>query len=106
MHLPTKTILLFLTLFTGSFIKAQVKDSFVLVKKGEYSIGKKNFIANPLRKVKVDGFYIAIYETTNSQFAAFVSATGHVTDAEQKHDALVFEPGLKEFEWMNDSTAN
>ncbi len=37
--------------------------------------------------------------------AAFVAATGYRTDAERRHDALVFAPGLEEFRWLEDSTA-
>lgn len=85
--------------------RAPVKDSFVLVPKGQYQVGKAGFLLNPLRTVQVDSFFIAVFETTNSQFAAFVSATGYITDAERRQDALVFAPGLPEFRWMNDSTA-
>jgi sulfatase modifying factor 1 len=78
---------------------------FVCVPAGHYKIGKKGYLINPLRKVWVDSFFISPYETTNQQFAAFVAATSYVTDAERKHDALVFRPGLREFEWIEDSTA-
>lgn len=81
------------------------QSGFVVVPKGVYEVGRLNDSRNPLRKVKVDSFHIAIYETTNRQFAAFVSATGYVTDAEKRHNALVFEPGLGEFRWKSDSTA-
>jgi len=30
---------------------------------------------------------------------------GYTTDAERLHNAMVFEPGLKEFRWLEDSTA-
>jgi sulfatase modifying factor 1 len=82
-----------------------VEDRFVLVPKGQYTIGKRHFLPNPLRTVRVDSFNIAVYETTNRQFAAFVAATGYVTDAERRHDALVFAPGLPEFRWLEDSSA-
>jgi sulfatase modifying factor 1 len=84
---------------------AQQRASFVLVPKGVYEVSRNANIQSPLRKVPVDSFRIAIYETTNRQFAAFVVATGYVTDAEKRHNALVFQPGLDEFRWMNDSTA-
>lgn len=84
---------------------AQAGAKFVLVPRGVYTIGKKNHLLNPLRKVTTDSFYIATTETTNAQFEAFVLATGYTTDAERLHNAMVFEPGLDEFEWMNDSTA-
>lgn len=87
------------------YLSAQKADSFVLVKGKEYMVGEKGNTRNPLRKVALRPFYIATCETTNQQFQAFVSATAYVTDAEKRHNAMVFEPGLKEFKWMNDTTA-
>lgn len=84
---------------------AQHRKHFVWVPKGIYEVGSSASGQNPLRKVQIDSFCIAIYETTNRQFAAFVAATGYVTDAEKRHNALVFQPGLDEFRWMGDSTA-
>jgi formylglycine-generating enzyme required for sulfatase activity len=40
----------------------------------------------PSHKVEVDGFWIDETEVTNSQFAAFVKATGYITVAERKPD--------------------
>ncbi|MEJ2882701.1 formylglycine-generating enzyme family protein [Pedobacter sp. GR22-6] len=40
----------------------------------------------PVREMKVKGFWIDETEVTNAQFAAFVKATGYVTQAEQKPD--------------------
>src|SRR6185437_10235122 len=100
-----KPALLLLCLCIGFAAPAQTRDGFVLVPKGRYIVGKRNFLTNPLRKVSVDSFYIAVYETTNRQFAAFVAATGYRTDAEWRHDALVFAPGPQEFRWLQDSTA-
>ena len=37
----------------------------------------------PQRRIKVSGFAIDVHEVTNRQFAAFVEATGYVTDAEK-----------------------
>src|ERR1700748_2255898 len=76
-----------LLVLTGITVHAQVRDSFVLVPAGRYWVGKANFIGTPLRRVHIDSFRIAIYETTNRQFAAFVTATNYVTDAEKRHDA-------------------
>jgi sulfatase modifying factor 1 len=101
----SKSILLLLCICAGRSARTQIKDSFVLVPKGQYTIGKRHFLPNPLRSVRVDSFNIAVYETTNRQFAAFVAATGYVTDAERRHDALVFAPGLPEFRWLEDSSA-
>ncbi len=88
-----------------TFCYSQANNKFVLVPAGKYTIGKKGYLTNPLRTVQVDSFFIAPYETTNRHFEAFVKATHYQTDAERRHDALVFEPGLREFEWMNDTTA-
>jgi sulfatase modifying factor 1 len=92
-----------ISLFTQA--NAQRSNSFVTVAKGTYYVGKSESEQNPLRKVQIDSFQIAIFETTNAQFAAFVSATGYKTDAEKFHNAMVFQPGLDEFRWMSDSTA-
>ena len=83
----------------------RVNGGFVMVPKGRYEVGRKGDLENPLRAVQADSFRIAIYETTNRQFAAFIKATGYVTDAERRHDAMVFHPGLPEFRWIRDSTA-
>ncbi len=89
-------------------LNAQVNNidtGFVVIPAGNYSIGKKGHGLNPLRTVSIKSFTIAKTETTNRQFAAFVSATNYKTDAERMHNAMVFAPGLEEFEWLEDSTA-
>ena len=48
--------------------------------------------ARPIHRVRVDGFWMDATEVTNSQFAAFVTATGYVTVAERKPRAEDF-PG-------------
>ena len=86
-------------------VTLKADSGFVLIHAGTYTIGKKDHLLNPLRKVKVNDYYIAKTETTNQQFATFIAATSYKTDAERMHNALVFQPGLKEFEWIEDSTA-
>ena len=100
-------LILVLTGATGlaQFHGQDSAEHFVLVSAGQYIIGKAGHMVNPRHKVRVGSYYIAQYETTNRAFAAFVAATSYVTDAERMHDALVFRPGLKEFEWIDDSTA-
>ncbi|HLK27486.1 MAG TPA: SUMF1/EgtB/PvdO family nonheme iron enzyme [Puia sp.] len=98
-------IIFFILHLTAAYGWAQDKHAFILVPKGKYIVGKKDYLSNPIRKVQVDSFWIAACETTNKQFAEFVSATSYITDAEKRHDAMVFRPGLREFEWMSDSTA-
>jgi sulfatase modifying factor 1 len=79
---------------------------FVLIPAGSYSVGKAGSGRNPLRTTHIDSFFLAIYETSNRQFAAFIAATHYITDAEKHHNAMVFQPGLGEFRWLQDSTAS
>lgn len=81
-------------------------SSFVLVASGTYPVGKAGMLDTPLRKVSLAAFEIAMTETTNDEFAAFVRATKHVTDAERSKNAMVFEPGLPEFRWIKDGTGS
>ncbi|MBS1715143.1 MAG: SUMF1/EgtB/PvdO family nonheme iron enzyme [Armatimonadetes bacterium] len=85
---------------------SSIGPEFVRVPAGEVRLGKKGNVANPLRTVRIGEFEIAAKETTNAQFAAFVKATGYVTDAERSHNAMVFEPGLPEFRWIKDKSAD
>ena len=78
---------------------------FVTIRAGTYLVGKKDRLESPRRHVKLKAFSLAKYETTNEEFKKFVSATGYKTDAEKLHNAMVFEPGLKEFRWIHDRTA-
>ncbi len=93
-------------LFSAGRMEAQTDTSFVLVPAGTYTIGQKGHTLNPLRQVKMDSFYIAATELTNASFEKFVLATSYITDAERMKNALVFVPGLEEFKWLEDSTAN
>lgn len=79
---------------------------FVHIPAGIYQVGAKKNQQNPLRKVSTGSFFIATHEVTNSEFEKFVQATGYTTEAEKHRDGLVFEPGLKEFRWITDSTAS
>ena len=85
----------------------QAQDfKFIPIPAATYTVGKKGHVLNPLRKVTLAAFSISDKETTNAQFEAFVNATGYITDAERNHNALIFIPGLEEFKWKEDSTAN
>lgn len=83
----------------------QQDTTFVKIGQGDYSLGGKTHQLNPLRKVHLQTFSIAATELTNHQFKAFVEATHYITDAERLKNAMVFEPGLDEFKWHQDSTA-
>jgi len=78
---------------------------FVRIPAGSYVVGKADRLETPLRRVKLKAFEIARTETTNAEFKAFVDATKYITDAERLHNAMVFEPPLKEFRWIHDRTA-
>ncbi|WP_240432949.1 formylglycine-generating enzyme family protein [Taibaiella koreensis] len=92
-------------LLTAWYAPAQTDTTWIAVPPGNYTIGGKGHLLNPLRQVTTKGFAIAATELTNAAFARFVAATGYITDAERKKDALVFAPGLAEFRWLADSTA-
>lgn len=97
---------LLVLLFGPVKLIAQTDSNYVLIPSGVYTVGQKNHVLNPLRKIKTDSFYIASTELTNASFKKFIDATGYITDAEHYKNALVFEPGLEEFKWKEDSTAN
>jgi sulfatase modifying factor 1 len=87
-------------------LAAAPQGGFATIKAGTYHVGKHGRLENYPRKVSLKSFEIAKLDTTNDEFAAFVRATGYVTDAERLHNAMVFEPGLKEFEWIQDHSAS
>lgn len=62
----------------------------VWVAGGTYQMGADNKQASPdeypKHNVAVDGFWMDITEVTNTQFEAFVKATGYITTAEKKPD--------------------
>jgi sulfatase modifying factor 1 len=89
-----------------SLLAVSVVPSFVRVPAGTYELGKAGMLDNYPHRSKLRSFEIARYETTNMEFAGFVTATGYVTDAERFHNAMVFEPGLPEFRWIRDATAS
>lgn len=62
---------------------------------GTFTMGSEAFYPEerPLRRVKVDPFWIDETPVTNRQFAAFVAATGHVTAAEIAPDPKDY-PGM------------
>lgn len=55
----------------------------------------------PVHEVTVDPFYLDAREVTNAQFAAFVEATGHRTEAERQKWSTVFDPAKKEWRPVN-----
>ena len=68
----------------------------VLIPGGPFRMGSEDWDVfpddgeGPVRRVEVAAFHIAPKAVTNSQFAAFVQATGYVSDAEQFGWSFVF----------------
>ena len=62
-------------------------EGMVWIPAGEFIMGSTDNYAKPdeqpLRKVKLDGFWISRTPITNKQFEEFVNATGYVTTAER-----------------------
>lgn len=62
-------------------------NQMAFVKGGRFTMGTdKPFLPmdgeGPAREVKVDSFYMDIYEASNAEFELFVNSTGHVTEVE------------------------
>lgn len=72
---------------------------------GTCAIGGKGHPTNPPRTVKLDSYQISDSETTNTQFAAFVAATGYKTDAERRGSAHIFQYGVPEWKWTDTAGA-
>lgn len=72
---------------------------FIIVPAGSYEVGAKGHERNPLRTVTLKSYAIAETETTNAQFAAFVEATGYVTDAEKRDSGKVAVEGMPDWAW-------
>jgi formylglycine-generating enzyme len=78
----------------------------VMVAAGDYTVGQKGHAMNPLRTVALKACAIADAETTNAQFAAFVTATGYRTTAERRGSAQVFRYGQPEYRWPSEDGAS
>jgi sulfatase modifying factor 1 len=78
----------------------------VVVAAGTYEVGFPGAPFHPVREVRLKAFRIADTETTNAQFAAFVKATGHVTDAEKSGLAKTFREGMADWVWKPDNEAS
>jgi len=77
----------------------RVRHDMVRFEGGTYAMGSGNGHDDerPVHEVWLDPFRIDRHEVTNRQFAAFVEATGHVTQAEQDGYAWGFLDGDTDF---------
>jgi formylglycine-generating enzyme len=98
-------LLLLVAMLHGCVTSTSPQAGYAQIAGGQYVVGEINHLMNPKRSVVVAAYEISVHEISNRQFEAFVAATGHVTIAEKRHDAMVFYPGLGEFHWVQDSTA-
>jgi sulfatase modifying factor 1 len=79
-----------------AFTPSDSLDDMVLLEGGTFLMGStdhEGFPADgegPVREVTLKPFYIDRYAVTNDQFAAFVEATGYVTEAEKFGWSYVF----------------
>ena len=80
---------LVVSLLAGAAAVAQSTDSvstegMVWIAGGEAVLGGQHGATDaPLHRVRLSGFWLDATEVSNAQFAAFVLATGYVTDAEK-----------------------
>jgi len=68
--------------------KTAQTDSMTWIPGGDFLMGSdRHYVEEaPAHRVIVDGFWMDTAPVTNTQFAAFVAASGHVTMAERKPD--------------------
>ena len=76
-----------------------IATAYVAIPGGEFTMGTSEPVnaedgESPPRRVRVAPFYLAETETSVGEFAAFVRATGHVTDAETFGWSFAFERTL------------
>ena len=79
------------------------QETMVLVLGGEYVIGDEGPSAQkdaPMRRVRLDSFYIDRHEVTNRQFAEFVAATKYVTTAEREGGGWLYRGGEKDWAYV------
>jgi sulfatase modifying factor 1 len=72
------------------------KKRMIYLEGAEFSMGTESNEGfpqdgeGPVRKVKLNGFYISPYTVTNADFKTFIDATGYVTEAERFGWSYVF----------------
>lgn len=68
------------------------QGGMVWVPPGEFDLGDTVYPEEgPVTRTKVGGFWMDTHEVTNAQFAAFVKATGYVTQAERAANAAAHQ---------------
>lgn len=78
-------------------VEAPVNEGMVALHDASFVMGSDSGVGNPAdgegpaRQVNLSGFRIAATTVTNREFAEFVRATGHVTQAEELGSSFVFK---------------
>ena len=83
-------------IFRGSIAEMQLLAGGEFLMGTDFSGGFPADGEGPVRKVRLNSFYIDIYPVRNREFARFVEATNYVTESEQFGWSFVFEGDLPE----------
>jgi formylglycine-generating enzyme required for sulfatase activity len=77
---------------------ARLSGGMIWIPGGTFLMGSDRHYPEeaPTRDVRVDGFWMDMYEVSNAEFARFVHATGYVTLAERAPDAADYPGALAE----------
>ncbi len=80
-------------------------EGMVVVPGGVFEMGFDHAYQDetPVHRVRVKPFLLDATEVTNRQFAAFVEATGHVTQAERDGYSWAFVQGADDFQMIEDA---
>ncbi len=85
------------TRFETAHDRAITSDGMVWIPGGKFRRGSAEELdAQPIREIEIDGFWMDRTEVTNTQFAAFVDATGYETVAEKPVDPRLFPDAPRE----------
>jgi formylglycine-generating enzyme len=95
-------------LVSGIAAGAQIRHGHEVVRisAGIYPLGDASHKLNKPHRQQTSGFAIAVTETTNAQFAAFIAATGYRTHAERNGWSLIGGEGSAEWEWRRQEGAD
>src|ERR1700677_1357698 len=84
-------------------VHGQATPEMVTVEGGSFDMGGNDGPSNakPLHKVTISSFKMGKYVVTVKEFAAFVTATGFLTDAETLGNSCIFYNDSLEWHWVS-----
>jgi formylglycine-generating enzyme len=100
------SLLLAATAYGGETKPGPNHHLLVRIPAGSYRLGSAEHRTNQPHVFKTVGYFIADAETTNAQFAAFVTVTGYRTQAERNGWSLSGGEGSAEWEWKRQDGAD